>query len=199
MGIPFVHPNESQPRLAALSTNDLNQDCCTILERIPGAGLKGAGYPENVLGQLMHSPDLLAPFLNWWVTSKSSMAFAERQQELVILRIGCLYASDYVWKHHVPVAKEFGVSDAEIEAVRLGQFDAFSALEKALLTLTEAMVEERTVSAEIWAAYGSQLNPQQVIDLIGLVSQYVLFSLTNNVLQVPIEESLPYIPGLINK
>ena len=199
MGIPFVHPNESQPRLAALSTNDLNQDCCIILERIPGAGLKGAGYPENVLGQLMHSPDLLAPFLNWWVTSKSSMAFAERQQELVILRIGCLYASDYVWKHHVPVAKEFGVSDEEIEAVRLGQFDAFNTLEKALLTLIEAMVEERTVSAEIWAAYGSQLNPQQVIDLIGLVSQYVLFSLTNNVLQVPIEESLPHIPGLINK
>lgn len=50
MGIPFVHPNESQPRLAALSTNDLNQECCTILDRIPGAGLKGAGYPENVLG-----------------------------------------------------------------------------------------------------------------------------------------------------
>ncbi|MDA0291018.1 MAG: carboxymuconolactone decarboxylase family protein [Cyanobacteria bacterium] len=199
MGIPFVHPNESKSRLTALSTNDLNQECCTTLERIPGAGLKGAGYPENVLGQLMHSPDLLAPFLNWWVTSKSSMAFAERQQELVILRIGCLYASDYVWKHHVPVAKEFGVSDEEIEAVRLGQFDAFSALEKALLTLTEAMVEERSVSAEIWAAYGSQLNPQQVIDLIALVSQYVLFSLTNNVLQVPIEESLPHIPGLINK
>jgi len=127
------------------------------------------------------------------------MAFGERQQELVILRIGCLYASDYVWKHHVPVAKEFGASDEEIEAVRLGQFDAFSGLEKALLTLTEAMVEERTVSAEIWATYGSQLNPQQVIDLIGLVSQYVLFSLTNNVLQVPIEESLPHIPGLINK
>ena len=199
MGIPFVHPNESQPRLAALSTNDLNQECFTILDCIPGAGLKGAGYPENVLGQLMHSQDLLAPFLNWWVTSKSSMAFAERQQELVILRIGCLYASDYVWKHHVLVAKEFGISDEEIEAVRLGQFDAFNALEKSLLTLTEAMVEERTVSAEIWAAYGSQLNPQQVIDLIGLVSQYVLFSLTNNVLQVPIEESLPHIPGLINK
>lgn len=63
------------------------------------------------------------------------MSFGERQQELVILRIGCLYASDYVWKHHVPVAKEFGASDGEIEAVRMGRFEAFNGLERALLTL----------------------------------------------------------------
>ena len=64
MGIPPVHPNESNPRQGAQSTNDLSPECCAILERIPGAGLKGPGYPENVLGQLMHSPELLAPFLN---------------------------------------------------------------------------------------------------------------------------------------
>ena len=86
------------------------------------------------------------------------MSFGERQQELEILRIGCLYASDYVWKHHVLVAKEFGASDEEIEAVRMGRFEAFNGLERALLTLTEAMVEERTVSAELWSEYGSQLR-----------------------------------------
>ena len=199
MANPPIHPYEAIPRVAPISTDQLRPEWKATLDRIPGAGLKGSGFPGYVLGELMRSPELFGPFLEWWVTAKSAMALSNREQELVILRIGCLYASDYVWKHHVPVAKEFGVSDEEIEAVRLGQFDAFSALEKALLTLTEAMVEERTVSAEIWAAYGSQLNPQQVIDLIGLVSQYVLFSLTNNVLQVPIEESLPHIPGLINK
>jgi alkylhydroperoxidase family enzyme len=78
----------------------------------------------------------------------------------------------------------------------MGRFEAFSGLERALLTLTEAMVEERTVSAELWTAYGSQLSPQQVVDLIGLVSQYVLFALTNNVLQVPLEASMPSVPGL---
>jgi alkylhydroperoxidase family enzyme len=95
------------------------------------------------------------------------------------------------------VAKEFGASDEEIEAVRMGRFEAFNGLERALLTLTEAMVEERTVSAELWSEYGSQLSAQQMVDLIGLVSQYVLFALTNNVLQVQIETSMPYVPGLI--
>jgi len=196
MSIPSIHPNESTPRLLALSTDDLDGDCRAILERITGAGLKGPGFPKNVLGQLMHSPELLSPFLNWWVSSKNSMAFGERQQELVILRIGYLYSNDYVWKHQAPVAREFGVSDEEIEAVREGRFEAFSGLERALLVLTEAMVEKRTVSAELWKTHGRQLSPQQIVDLISLISQYVLFALTNNVLQVPIEETMRDSEGL---
>jgi alkylhydroperoxidase family enzyme len=78
----------------------------------------------------------------------------------------------------------------------MGRFKAFNGLERALHTLTEAMVEDRTVSAELWSEYGSQLSAQQVVDLIGLGSQYVLFALTNNVFQVPIEASMPYVPGL---
>jgi len=31
------------------------------LERIPGDGLKGDGFPHNVLGQLLHSPSGWGP------------------------------------------------------------------------------------------------------------------------------------------
>ena len=197
MSIPPLHPNEATARLECLSTEELSAECCAILERIPGAGLKGSGFPANVLGQLMHSPELLARFLDWWVTSKSAMAFAERQQELVILRIGCLYASDYVWKHHVHVTCEFGVSNDEIDAVRNGNFDFFTGLDRALLCFAEAMVVDRTISAELWTTYSAQISAQQVIDLISLVSQYVLFALTNNVLQVPLEEPFINAPSLM--
>ncbi len=51
------------------------------------------------------------PFLEYWVTSKSEMGFSVREQELIILRMGVLYQYDYVWMHHVPVDREFGVSE----------------------------------------------------------------------------------------
>ena len=54
----------------------------------------------------------------------------------------------------------------------------------------------RTVSQAEWQAFGCRLKPQEVIDLIGLVAQYVLFALTNNVLQVPVEAALQGVPGL---
>jgi len=196
MAIPPLHPSEPEPRLKALSTEQLRPEWLAILERIPGAGLKGEGFPRNVLGQLMHSPELLGPFLEWWVSAKSAMGLSVREQELVILRMGCLYASDYVWKHHVPVAQEFGITDAELDAVRHGHFEAFAARERALLELCEAMVCRRTVSRQEWDRYGTMLSPREVVDLIALLAQYVLFALTNNVLQVPVEASLAQVSGL---
>lgn len=196
MAIPPLHPNEPTPRLAPLSTTELRPEWQATLARIPGAGLKGPGFPHHVLGELMHSPELLGPFLEWWVTAKSAMALSVREQELVILRMGCLYGSDYVWRHHLPVAREFGVTEAEIGALRQGRLEDFGERERALLNLTEAMVRDRCVPAAIWAEHGQRLTAREVVDLIGLVAQYVLFALTNNVLQVPLEEPLRRLPGL---
>ena len=166
------------------------------LARIPGEGLKGEGFPHNVLGQLMHSPELFGPFLEWWVTAKSAMALSVREQELVILRLACLYNSDYVWKHHVPVGREFGIDDDELAALLRADFGGFAPRERALLELSEQMLNLRTVTPGCWAEYGVGLQPREVIDLIGLVAQYVLFALANNVLQVPLEPPLAGEPGL---
>lgn len=196
MDLPPIQPSEPHPRLEPLPTTELRPEWLAILERIPGAGLKGPGFPHHVLGELMHSPELLGPFLQWWVSAKSAMALGVREQELVILRMGVLYGSDYVWKHHVPVAREFGVQVEEIRALREGHFEGFAEREQALLCLTEAMVCERQVRGEVWERHGLLLTAQEVVDLIGLISQYVLFSLTNSVLQVPLEAPLRAEPGL---
>jgi hypothetical protein len=58
------------------------------------------------------------------------------------------------------------------------------------------MVCDRYVSSEIWEAHGGQLSPQEMVDLMSLVSQYVLFALVNNVFQVPLEAPLRDAPGL---
>ena len=84
-----------------------------ILQRIPGDGLKGKYAPRNVLGMLMYNPDTLGPFLDYWVTSKQKMGLTVREQELVILRMALHYDCNYVWKHHVPVALEFGINQTE--------------------------------------------------------------------------------------
>ena len=195
-GAPALHPNEASSRLPPLASSALSAAMLSTLERIPGDGLKGSGFPHHVLGQLLHSPDLLEPFLEWWVRAKSAMALSVREQELVILRMGCLYASDYVWKHHVPVGQEFGIVATELAAIRHGAYASFTPQERALLVLTDEMVERRTVSPATWTQHGRQLQPQMVVDLIALIAQYVLFALTNNVLQVPLEPALANQPGL---
>jgi len=186
-----------KPRIIPLDTENMAPECKDILKRIPGDALKGKYAPVNVLGTLMYNPDTLGPFLDYWVTSKSKMGLTVREQELVILRMAVHYRCNYVWKHHVPVAAEFGVTQEELAMVRQLPLPAgFNSREEALLILTDHLVNDRDLSDEIYGEYGRKLKDSELVDLISLVSQYVLFTLMNNVLRVEVESSLDEIIGL---
>jgi alkylhydroperoxidase family enzyme len=150
------------------------------LEKLPGTGLKGLYAPVNVLGTLMHNSRTFGSLLEYWVTSKLEMGLSLREQELIILRMRFLFNCNYVWKHHVPVAKECEVSDVELEAVKAESLPSvFSRHEHALLMLTDEMVEYRTIRDEAWTKYSNELKDSEMIDLISIISQYVLFALAS--------------------
>lgn len=168
-----------------------------IIGRIPGDGLKGKYAPINVLGTLMQAPSIMGQFLDYWVTSKLKISFTIREQELVILRMAVHYQCDYVWRHHIPVALEFGISGEEISALKSTPLPRiFSSREEALLVLTDAMVIERDVDLDTWQERTKELTGLEVVELIHLISQYVLFTLANKVLRVEVEAGLNDIPGL---
>lgn len=185
------------PRLQPLPVSEMSSDWVKTLERLPGNALKGQFSPVNVFGTLMRSPATMGSFLDYWVTSKLKMALTGREQELVILRMGYLYNCEYVWKHHVPAAREYGASEEEIRGLKTGQVPAFfSEKEMALLMLTDEMVKHRTIREEALLKWRNGLTDSDLVELISLVSQYTFFSLLNNGLNVQVEEPLKDIPGL---
>lgn len=193
----MTFPNESESRIAPLSIDNLSSECVKILERLPGKGLWGEGFPYNLLGVLMYNQEILKPFLDYWVTSKAKMGLTVREQELVILRMAVLYRSEYVWKHHVKVGREFGVNDTELHAIRQGSYAAFpEARERAFLKLTDAFMDDRSLSPELWNLTKNVLSSQDFVDMISLVSQYVLFALTNVCMQVQVEPGVADLPGV---
>ena len=193
----MTFPNEPEPRIPPLSTDDLSPECVKILGRLPGKGLQGEGFPYNLLGVLMYNPQTLPTFLDYWVTSKAKMGLSVREQELVILRMAVLYRSEYVWKHHVKVGREFGINEAELDAVRRGSHASFPApRERAFLRLTDAFMNDRCLSPELWNETRNVIGSQGFVDLISLVSQYVLFGLTNVCMQVRVEPGVADLPGL---
>ncbi|MBN2355310.1 carboxymuconolactone decarboxylase family protein [candidate division KSB1 bacterium] len=199
--VPMENNEKQKPikeaRISPLPMSEMPEEWIKTLARLPGAGLKGAYTPVNVFGTLMHNPGTMGSFLEYWVTSKLEMGLSGREQELVILRMGFHYKCDYVWKHHVPVAKEYGASEAEIEAIKATQIPSgFSAREYALLMLTDELVEQRTLREDAWKKWSPELKPSELVDLISLVSQYVFFALLNNGLQIELEEPLHNIPGI---
>ena len=179
-------------RITPKNMNNLSQTATKALELIPGDGLKGIYAPVNVLGTLLYGENLITDFLTYWVNSKNQMSLSVREQEIIILRMGYHYKCDYVWKHHIPVATEFGVTENELTELKINEFDStkFSKTEAALISLCDQMMRERNVSDELWLSTKDILQTNQVVDLIHLIGQYVIFALTNNVFKVEVEPSL---------
>ena len=76
--------------------------------------------PHHGISELQHSSVLLELFLEWWVSAKTAMALSLPEQELMILRM--------------------------VGRLRSGIYGAFPPQERALLVLTDEMVERRTMS-----------------------------------------------------
>lgn len=181
----------SNQRITSLPIESMQQDWIKTIEKLPGKGLKGQFAPINVLGVLMNSPRNFGSFLEYWVSSKHEMKLTAREQELIILRVGCLYQCDYVWGHHVPPGLEAGLSHAEMTQIKLeSDLTIWSDRENALLLATDELVNLKNISEDTWAVLKHHLDDHQMIDLVMLVTQYIFFALVNNSFQVNLEEGI---------
>lgn len=124
------------------------------------------------------------------------MSLTTREQELVILRVGVLSGSNYVWMHHVPVGREFGITEDELHAIRTVRYRRFPPREQALLALTDELVEARTIRRPAWDTHRAHLRDVEIVDLVNLVGQYVFLALINSALQIAVEKGIAGTPAI---
>jgi 4-carboxymuconolactone decarboxylase len=191
----------STPRITSLPMDALPTDVKRSLDRLPADSFKNKYAPSNVLGTIAKSDKVAASFLDHWVSSKKLMDLSNREQELIILRMAVHYRSDYVWKHHVIIGKEFGITDAQLKALQqipfiVRQEEGFSSRDLGLIAFTDDFNIIRTVSNETWQNYNRYFKESEIIDAILVASHYVFFALINNSLCVDIEPALDEIPRL---
>lgn len=169
-----------------------------IFESLPGKALKGKNTPVNVFGILLKSPKIASIFVPYWAQSKQLLQLSVREQELIILKSACYFGCDYVWGHHVVIALEAGVSQSEIDAIPFPpQEKSWNAKEKALLLSVEALLKTANLSDELWKELKQHYKTEQILDIITVVSQYVLFNAVNNVFGVKLENSdMPSLPDV---
>ena len=90
-----------------------------------------------------------------------------RLRELLILHLSVELGASYEWFEHEPVAREAGVSEAELDAPRAGQLTdaAFDDRDRAVLGFGVAVVEQR-VDDDTWAAMLEYLDVEELTDLV---------------------------------
>ena len=146
----------------------------------------------NIMRTLAQHPQLMRRWMVFanHILGKSTLPVRER--ELLILRIGHLCQSGYEWGQHVLIARQAGMTDAEIRACQTGSATpGLSELDRLLFQAAEELHDDAHVSDATWAGLARHLNTQQLMDAVFTVGQYNLVSMALNAFGVQGEEGLP--------
>lgn len=173
--IPALEPDQWSPEAAEVMAPFVRQD------RV-----------FNIFKTMSNHPDLAKRWLVFGnhILGKSTLPVRER--ELVILRIGYLCQSGYEWGQHVLIARQAGMTDAEIRSCKTGPSTAgLSDLDRLLLQATDELHADAHISDATWADLSKLLTRQQMMDLVFTVGQYNLVSMALNSFGVQPDEGLP--------
>lgn len=184
-----------EPRIPPLTASEWGPDVMKALSTFvggapPAGNSGGERRVVNALSTLMHHPALAESFLGFnghllWRTSLS-----DRVRELLILRTGWLCRSDYEWAQHVLLARDAGLSDAEIERVRDGASAEWSENDAALLMAVDELHEDRFIGDATRERLGRFLERRQIMDLVFTVGAYMVLAMAFNSFGVQLDPGL---------
>ena len=176
---------ERTPRIAMRDLSTLTgEDAETARKNRMG------GRDLNIFRVLMNHPQLTKRWAVFAAHVLHKQTLPARERELLILRIGWLNQAEYEWAQHVEIAKRSGISEDEIERVKLGPGAGWSAFEAALLQAADDLYENSVVSDDTWKALATKLSPQQMMDVVFTIGQYNLVSWALNSFGVPLDDFL---------
>jgi 4-carboxymuconolactone decarboxylase len=159
----------------------------TLLAHLRRPELYLSGAPDAppmpvVMELLAHHVPLSETFLAFTdVMVGEATTLEPRIRELLILRVASRTGSGYEWNQHARMAKEAGLSDAQISAVAEGPAaPVWSAEEEALLAATDEMLDGHEVGDETWRSLAASFDPAQLLELLFVVGGYLALATVLN-------------------
>ena len=130
------------------------------------------------LGALLHAPEICEPVADFVDHFLSDTRVPHKLKELAILIVARHYTAQYEWFVHEPRARDAGLSDDAIEAIRARRNPDFKdPAEAAVYDMASEIVEHRQLSDAHYAAVVAALGEPAVAELITQIGFYHAISI----------------------
>jgi 4-carboxymuconolactone decarboxylase len=149
----------------------------SLASLIPAARANPAGA-GNVLSTLVRHPDLTEVYLPFNAYLLNGSTLSPRTREVALLRVVSRRDCDYLWSHHLPIARRAGLSNQEIEDIRAGKLA--DEADQSVLSAVDDLVDRGTTSTPVWTELGRHFSDRQRIDLIFTIGGYYLLAMAVN-------------------
>jgi alkylhydroperoxidase family enzyme len=154
---------------------------------------RDADRPKGLgaLGTMAHHPELARAFHTFNGHILFATSLSPRQRELLVLRVAVVRQSVYVWKQHVLLAADAGITAEEVWRISQGpDAPGWSAAEGALIGAVDELLAEARVADATWEVLASSLNTEQLLDVIFTVGAYDALAMALRSFGVPLDDDL---------
>jgi 4-carboxymuconolactone decarboxylase len=151
----------------------------------------------NIYTTLGRNPDALTAFLAWGSYVLRRSCLPARERELVILRVGYLCKAGYEWAQHSRLGKQVGLTDIEIERIKIGPNSAdWSDTDRTLLTATDELHRDHFVANSTWHSLSNAFDERQRMDFVFVVGHYTQVCMILNTFGIQLDADLSADPDL---
>jgi alkylhydroperoxidase family enzyme len=137
------------------------------------------GNTFHITGTFARSPAAFGAYMRFIHHLTRGSELDTRTRELVILALGAKLGAEYEWRRHCIRARAEGVTDAELRALRAGEFHGFAPAERAVLRFAVAF-DGLAVDDETWAELAAHYSDSLLVEIstwagiYGLVCRFLL-------------------------
>jgi alkylhydroperoxidase family enzyme len=188
-------------RLPLLEPGSLRKDQRQVYEAVvggPRAQQSSFGVMDKrgrLLGPynaMLHSPSVGMSLQDLGAAVRFRTEFTPREREIAILMVAAYWRSDYIWYAHQRAGRDAGLSDSEIDTLRIGGAPSFTntreyAIHQAMLSL----VQTADLGDSIYAESVTELGHTMLVELITLVGYYTTLALQLRVFRVGVPMGEP--------
>ncbi|MEM9029092.1 MAG: carboxymuconolactone decarboxylase family protein [Pseudomonadota bacterium] len=135
----------------------------------------------------LHAPDFCDVAQKLGAYCRYGSSLPTELSELAILVVGRHWQADYEWWAHARIAREAGLPEAIIEAIRVGQAPDFVDQDlraEVIYETAKEMLETQRLTQDSYDRALAALGRQGLVEVVGIVGYYCLISLTLNVFDV---------------
>jgi len=180
-------------RVRLVTTSEAEGDArqlFTALERQGAAIL-------NLHRAIGNSPTILRNFLRLGTSLLGFGQLPPNLRELAILRIAQMTGADYEWAHHVPLAKQAGVSEEQIKSLKKWEaHDCFDDRARALLLYVETVTREVAVPGDVFNAARAYLSEGGIVELTLVCGYWGMATRILKALDIDVEPDVQqYLPA----
>jgi alkylhydroperoxidase family enzyme len=174
----------TEPRLAPLPPERWNDEAISALRHaFPEAVIerfRKDGAPTAIT-TMLHHPALAGSWLAYNNVLLWSPALDHRLRELMVLRVAHRTQAPYEWEQHVKLAERYGVTPADVEAVKAGAGHAgWDPLERSLLAATDQLIDDYRIDDDTWEHLAEHLDDRQLIEVVFVVGTYTCLAMAFN-------------------